>query len=84
MSANNDVFNQLPRYVRVRSDAKAAFVEFDFAIGYPELYVELVLPQTAFAVFCEQYKVQHMDERMCAALDADAQRWRYGESASAQ
>lgn len=84
MSSSNDVFNQLPRYVRVRSEPEATFVEFDFAIGYPELYVELVLPQTAFADFCEHYKVQHMDERMCAAIDADAQRWRYGDSASVQ
>ena len=35
-------FDQLPRYVRVRSEPEATFVEFDFAIGYPDLFVELV------------------------------------------
>lgn len=72
-------FEQMPRYVRVRSEAEAAFVEFDFAIAYPDLFVELVLPRAAFERFCESNRVLHMDAAMAAAVDADMQKWRYGE-----
>jgi len=80
MSQSGNAFDQMPRYVRVRSQPGDAFVEFDFAIGYPDLFVELVLPRQAFQQFCESNHVQHMDAQMSDALDADARKWRYGES----
>ena len=73
-------FDRLPRYVRVRSDEAATFVEFDFAIGTPDLYVELVMPRPAFAQFCQANRVQHMEAQMCAAIDADMRKWRYGDA----
>jgi phenol hydroxylase P0 protein len=84
MNQPDSTFDQMPRYVRVRSEPDDAFVEFDFAIGYPELFVELVLPHQAFRQFCENNQVQHMDAQMSAALDADARKWRYGESRDAE
>src|SRR3990167_7296361 len=60
-------FDQLTRYVRVRSEPDARFVEFDFAIGHPELFVELVLPHAAFAAFCQQHQVGLMNAAMCQA-----------------
>ncbi|UVJ46022.1 phenol hydroxylase subunit [Pseudomonas sp. LS1212] len=78
MSQPSTPFNDMPRYVRVRSGADDAFVEFDFAIGYPELYVELVLPRVAFEQFCTSNRVQHMNAQMSAVIDADMQKWRYG------
>jgi len=80
MNQPGNTFEQMPRYVRVRSGPDDAFVEFDFSIGYPELFVELVLPHPAFKQFCESHQVQHMDAQMSDALDADARKWRYGES----
>ncbi|WGV19837.1 phenol hydroxylase subunit [Pseudomonas putida] len=80
MTSATTPFEQMPRYVRVRSEPDAAFVEFDFAIGYPDLFVELVLPRSAFASFCASNRVRHMDAAMAAAVDADMQKWRYGES----
>lgn len=79
MNSLSTTFDCLPCYVRVRSSEEDAFVEFDFAIGTPDLYVELVMPRPAFQQFCSAYKVQHMDARMSDALDADMQKWRYGE-----
>jgi phenol hydroxylase P0 protein len=70
----------MPRYVRVRSSADEPFVEFDFAIGDPELYVELVLRRVAFEQFCTHNRVVHMNAQMSAAIDADMQKWRYGEA----
>jgi phenol hydroxylase P0 protein len=83
MSLPASTFDQMPRYIRVRSGPDDTFVEFDFAIGYPELFVELVLPRQAFRQFCENNRVQHMDARMSEALDADARKWRYGETRDA-
>ena len=39
------------RFVRITA-TRGDFVEFDFAIGWPELCVELVLPRAAFEEFC--------------------------------
>jgi phenol hydroxylase P0 protein len=72
-------FDQLPRFVRVRSESDARFVEFDFAIGHPELFVELVMPCAAFATFCKRQRVVQMDAAMCQAVDEDAAKWRYGD-----
>ncbi|WP_392888796.1 phenol hydroxylase subunit [Pseudomonas migulae] len=80
MKQPGSTFDQMPRYVRVRSQPEDPFVEFDFAIGYPELFVELVLPHQAFKQFCASNHVQHMDAQMSEALDADARKWRYGET----
>jgi phenol hydroxylase P0 protein len=79
MNPSLTAFDDMPRYVRVRSSTLDPFVEFDFAIGDPELYVELVLPRVAFEQFCSHNRVQHMNAQMSAAIDADMQKWRYGE-----
>jgi phenol hydroxylase P0 protein len=48
------------RYVRI-TGAHDGFVEFDFAIGDPELNVELILPRTAFDEFCRMNKVMPLE-----------------------
>lgn len=80
MNQSASAFEKMPKYVRVRSAAHAHFVEFDFAIGHPELFVELVMPPKAFERFCRDNRVEYMDAHMCEALDADARKWRYGET----
>lgn len=72
-------FSELTRYVRVRQVVNERFVEFDFAIGDPSLYVELVLPRAAFDAFCRHNQVVMMSEEQAAAVDADMEKWRYGE-----
>jgi phenol hydroxylase P0 protein len=39
------------RYVRITGTHRG-FVEFDFAIGDPDITVELILPKHAFDEFC--------------------------------
>lgn len=75
-------FNSLKRYVRIRGVINDKFVEFDFAIGDPSLYVELVLPKAAFNAFCEHNQVEMMTSEQSDAVDADMEKWRYGESDS--
>lgn len=72
-------FEQLVKYIRVRSTEQARFVEFDFAIGDPSLFVELVMPQGAFEHFCRANQVVAMSAEQMAAVDADMAKWRYGE-----
>ena len=59
-------------------DIDAAFVEFDFAIHDPTLYVELVLPQQAFREFCKTNQVIEMTKQEQAINDAQEEKWRYG------
>lgn len=72
-------FNEYTRYIRVRSAPEDRFIEFDFAIGYPELFVELVLPRDAFQIFCKHNNVVHMDADMVRKVDEDMMKWRFGE-----
>ena len=72
-------FDDLTRYVRIRKVIDDKFVEFDFAIGDPSLYVELVLPTAAFNQFCKHNNVTLMTEEQAAAVDADMEKWRYGD-----
>lgn len=82
MSAANDQthepLQEFTRYVRVRRVVEDLYIEFDFAIGDPSLYVELVLPPAAFKTFCEHNDVVMMTDEQAAAVDADMEKWRYG------
>jgi phenol hydroxylase P0 protein len=73
------VLQDFTRYVRVRRVVDEKFIEFDFAIGDPSLYVELILPKPAFDAFCEHNSVVIMTDEQALAVDADMEKWRYGE-----
>lgn len=47
-------------FVRLRKVRDDGFVEFDFAIGEPDLSVELILPAAAFHEFCHDNHVIHI------------------------
>ena len=49
------------RFVRVLDVRRDGLVAFEFAIGWPELSVELLLPNAAFAEFCSRNQVQRLD-----------------------
>jgi phenol hydroxylase P0 protein len=75
-------FSELTRYVRVRRVVNDQFIEFDFAIDDPSLYVEMILPKSAFDAFCQHNKVVMMTDEQAAAVDADMEKWRYGKDHS--
>jgi phenol hydroxylase P0 protein len=75
---NQSAVPKLKKYIRVTGDLNAKFVEFDFAIHDPTLYVELVLPQDAFQKFCQTNEVVEMNEEQKALNDAEEEKWRYG------
>ncbi len=73
------VLQDFTRYVRVRRVVDDRFIEFDFAIGDPSLYVELILPKPAFEAFCAHNSVVMMTDEQALEVDADMEKWRYGE-----
>lgn len=58
------------RFVRVTGNRGSRFVEFDFAIGEPGLFVEMILTHEAFVEFCATNKVALMPAPT-AAMDED-------------
>lgn len=48
------------RFVRVLEQRADGLIAFEFAIGWPELAVELLLPAPAFAAFCATNRVQRL------------------------
>jgi len=49
------------RFVRVMERRADGLVSFEFSIGWPELAVELMLPEAAFEAFCANNRVQRLD-----------------------
>ena len=62
-------------YVRVTCADHHGFTEFQYAIGDPNLYLEMTLPPAAFAEFCARHAVTHLTPAQAAAVDAAACRW---------
>ncbi len=73
----------LTRYVWVTSRARPGFVEFNFSIGDPALYLEMILPESAFEEFCAAQQAVFLDRRRAGAVARDGERWRYGTAGRA-
>jgi phenol hydroxylase P0 protein len=54
------------RFVRVLDERADGLVAFEFAIGWPELAVELLLPAQAFVEFCATQRAQRLDSPRCS------------------
>ena len=67
------------RYVRVTGIRKNAFVEFDFSIDDPTLFIELVLPFDQFQAFCTRHQVKQLSAEQQTRVDLDKLKWRYGQ-----
>ncbi|MDE3009360.1 MAG: phenol 2-monooxygenase [Pseudomonadota bacterium] len=50
------------RFVRVTARRSDGFIAFDFALGEPELFAELLLPAAAFEEFCRTQAVEFLPE----------------------
>lgn len=46
------------KFVRIKEVRTDGLVSFEFSIGWPELSVDLMLPQRAFDEFCVSQQVQ--------------------------
>jgi phenol/toluene 2-monooxygenase (NADH) P0/A0 len=68
-------FDVSRRYVRLREVRADGFVEFEFAIGDPELAVDLILPTDAFRNFCRDNNAVTISPLQGAAIDHARLRW---------
>lgn len=74
------MFDPTKKFVRVTELREDGFVEFDFAIGEVEVYVEMILPAKAFDEFCALNKVVFLKENTSLRFDEpDAAQWRLSD-----
>ena len=65
-------FDTTRRFVRVLRTLANGMIEFEFAIGEPELAAELVMPKAAFEEFCAANQVEMLSAAQEGPFDADA------------
>lgn len=68
------------RFVRVTGEHKNGFVEFDYAVGEPEVFVELVLPIEAFDDFCEINHVKLLPSEHTLSDQKSDWEWRISDA----
>ncbi|CUB05917.1 MULTISPECIES: phenol hydroxylase subunit [Tepidiphilus] len=56
-----EAFDVGRKFVRVLERRPDGLVAFEFAIGEPDLCVDMLLPAEAFARFCEEQQVIHLE-----------------------
>ena len=65
-------FDITRKFVRVMRTLPNGLIEFEFAIGGPDVAVELVMPKAAFDEFCANNQVEFMTDVLAKPVDADA------------
>ena len=69
-------FDPDKKFVRVVELRKDGFIEFDFAVGEPEIFVEMILPAAAFDEFCATNRVTFLDAEGQLKVGTDDWEWR--------
>ncbi len=64
------------KFVRLTGKRPDGLVEFDFAIGEPELFVELLMPEAAYTEFCTTNEVILLQGPRPAADNPEDWDWR--------
>lgn len=65
-------FDITRKFVRVMRTLPNGLIEFEFAIGDPEVAAELVMPKAAFDEFCAANQVELLGPAKVTPVDADA------------
>lgn len=68
-------FDPAKRFVRLTQVRADGFVEFEFAIGDPELAVNLILPADAYRDFCRDNRAVLISPLQGTAIDRARLRW---------
>ncbi|MBS1191409.1 MAG: lapK [Rhodocyclaceae bacterium] len=68
------------RFVRLRGERANGFVEFDFAIGEPEIFIEMILGREAFAEFCAANRVEMLPAQEADAVKDSDWGWRLADA----
>lgn len=67
-------------FVHITDQRSDGFVEFNFALGDPSLYIEMILPKQAFREFCENNQTIELTSEQVAYVEEQELKWRYGTS----
>ena len=65
-------FDITRKFVRVMRTLPNGLIEFEFAIGDPDVAAELVMPKAAFDEFCAANQVEMLTTEKATPVDADA------------
>lgn len=65
-------FDITRKFVRVMRTLPNGLIEFEFAIGDPDVAAELVMPKAAFEEFCASNQVEMLTSGVPASFDAEA------------
>ena len=68
-------FNPDCKFVRIIETHANGLVEFEFAVGEPELFVELLMAQVAFDEFCVMHGVTPTRGHLVPTPSSDEQEW---------
>lgn len=79
MSTTQPPLDTSRRFVRFGNERADGFIEFEFAIGEPELFVEMILGRDAFHEFCAQNAVEMLPPRDPDAPQGDWD-WRLADA----
>ncbi len=61
-SINTDAATLQRRFVRVTERRPNGLVAFEFSVGWPDMSVELVLPEPSFNEFCSKNQVEFLTQ----------------------
>ena len=73
--SNPPNFNPHLKFVRIIETHANGLVEFEFAVGEPGLFVELLMAQAPFDEFCAMHGVTPTQGRLQPAQDDKEQEW---------
>ena len=73
--SNTPSFNTNLKFVRIIETHPNGLVEFEFAVGEPELFVELLMAQAPFNEFCALHGVIPTEGRLRPAQGVREQEW---------
>ncbi|MCF8168590.1 MAG: phenol hydroxylase subunit [Rhodoferax sp.] len=68
-------FNPERKFIRIMKTHANGLIEFEFAVGEPELFVELLMAQSAFDEFCVMHQVTPTQGPLTQAQDGDNEEW---------
>ena len=68
------------RFVRQRGERANGFIEFDFAIGEPEVFIEMILDPEAFADFCAINQVEMLAPEAVGSAEQSDWDWRLADA----
>jgi phenol hydroxylase P0 protein len=68
-------FNTNLKFVRIIETHANGLVEFEFAVGEPELFVELLMAQAPFDEFCAMHEVTPTQGRLQPVQSIQEQEW---------